>query len=934
MKKQITYIFFCLLIACTLTSGAAHAQQIFFDGFEGATSCAPQPQCWTVALPGGAQGSGQIVQTIFAAGKASYQIQKSNAVGYVDVALNESFTLQPGNTYTFHLSYHSSNAPLSALLLIRLGQSSDPNLGYDTSADFSEGYESQGLIRNSTATWFDRLMDTTVPTDAKPRTVTPHVVLYGNPSTVYIDNFEIVANNPGFSNAAGPPFATTATAAQVTTTLAARPDTTAALGTYNGHPVLSVNGAPVPPLLYKALLSQKTVSGGYDTQTVGDYAGFHTAGLDTVVMAAPLNYGPGQFLPTAASWTGMNGTVPVMDFTSLDANLLALLEKNPYANIILDLWVYPNQQWLQANAASESFSVNGSTWASDGSLQWRGDAANAIAALVNHVRTGPYHKAVMGWFLTAGVDGQETQFVDVFDASAANTLAFQAWLQQTYQNIGTLNQTWQTAYPSFSAISIPAYPGVEPLPTITGPSALSCFLAFRREQSWALRDSWAGIIKAAAGKSVVVLTYAAPLDQGFVQSKYIDGAGMQSPYQYRASGLPDGFKPISPDSLHGKILFSELDLRSWVAASGSELDRAWTPIPDNINEWREENRKLIGGALADGFGAWYYDMDQYFNDPTLMTEIGVAVQAWKQALQAKKVSFRPDVCVVIADDAFDYVTGAQSPIDGAILGLMQLQTSGVPFDVQYISDVLSNTQLQQYKVYVFWHLARLTAAQRTAIAKFAQTPRTLVWEYDTGFVSDYGIDPVAMDTTIGMNIATTDTYLRQTPILLSAPLTNGLLPFQSMSELELSKFRLDLSSADNQGAEGIMARSRSFSVNDSQATPLAQFDGYPGSVAIASKKLGAANSIYIASPYGLGGDLMHALAVQAGAYVAGAPGPAIHMNGEFMSLHAMTSGAYLIALPPGKHTVVDAITGATLSSGSTSYKLLAQPQTTYWLRFE
>jgi hypothetical protein len=674
---------------------------------------------------------------------------------------------------------------------------------------------------------------------------------------------------------------------------------------------------------------------GYDTGTVGDYAGFHAAGLDTVVMAAPLSFGSGLSLPAGASWTGMNGSLPVMDFTSLDANLLALLQKNPHANIILDLWIYPNQQWLQANAATETFPVNGAAWPSDGSLRWRADAAVAIAAMVNHVRTGPYHKSVMGWFLTAGADGQEFQFVDIYDSSPANTKAFQLWLQQTYQNIGALNQAWQTSYSNFAAISVPAYPGVEPLPSITGPSARTSFLAFRREQSWALRDSWAGVIKATAGKPVVALTYAAPFDQGFVQSKFIDGAGMQPPYQFRSSGLPDGFKPISSDSLHGKILFSELDLRSWVAASGSELDRAWEPVPADINEWREENRKLIGGALADGFGAWYYDMNQYFNDPSLKQEITLALQTWKQNLQTPKGPFRPDVCVVIADDAFDYVSGTQSPTDGAFLGLMQLQTSGAPFDVQYLSDVLSNPQLQQYKVYVFWHLARLTAKERTAIAKFTQAPHTLVWEYDTGLVSDLGVDPVAMNTLIGMNIATSDTYLRQTSLLLSgAPLTNGTLPFQGMFELELSKIRLDTSSADNEQAQGLMARARQFSVNDSQATPLATFDGFPGSVAIARKKVGAATSIYIASPYSLGGDLLHNIAAQAGAYIAGAPGPVIHMNGEFMSLHAMTSGAYVIALPPGKHSVTDAITGAVLASNTSSYTLLAQPLTTYWLRFE
>src|SRR5215469_13355591 len=109
---NVTRVFcFCLLMGCTLTARAQ--QQIFFDGFEGANSCAPHAQCpgWMVTPVGGAQGGAQIAQNASASGNASYRIQKTNAVGYIDVALKESFTLQPGSTYTVHMSYHSSNSP-------------------------------------------------------------------------------------------------------------------------------------------------------------------------------------------------------------------------------------------------------------------------------------------------------------------------------------------------------------------------------------------------------------------------------------------------------------------------------------------------------------------------------------------------------------------------------------------------------------------------------------------------------------------------------------------------------------------------------------------------------------------------------------------------------------------------------------------------------
>ena len=108
-------------------------------------------------------------------------------------------------------------------------------------------------------------------------------------------------------------------------------------------------------------------------------------------------------------------------------------------------------------------------------------------------------------------------------------------------------------------------------------------------------------------------------------------------------------------ALHHKIFFQELDLRSWVGDGYGEVYSGWIGAGRSPKEWDAINRKLVGISLANDWGYWYYDMNQYFNDPKIHGEMQKSFDATqkyfaKQQSPAHK-KWKPDVVLITTDEA-------------------------------------------------------------------------------------------------------------------------------------------------------------------------------------------------------------------------------------------------------------------------------------------
>jgi hypothetical protein len=315
-------------------------------------------------------------------------------------------------------------------------------------------------------------------------------------------------------------------------------------------------------------------------------------------------------------------------------------------------------------------------------------------------------------------------------------------------------------------------------------------------------------------------------------------------------------------------------------------------------------------------------MGQYFNDPDIHLEIGAVRNIRQRLLQTKRSSFRPDVCVVTTGTDRHYLAHDEAVIPYDEVNFnpqwLALASSGVPCERHYLKDILARKDLQDFKVYVFLQNAFLTEAERRFIRTTLQNRnRTFVWVYNSGYLSEAGPSIDAMSDLTGIRLATDEKPARRT-LVLQVP---GVNPFFGGAEMYFTVF--------NWGAPGVQP----FRVEDPEATALGHY-AETGQVAAARKAFKTWTSVYIGAAQGLGPDLLHHLAAEAGAYVAGPPGHQLNLSGEFASLHALRSGTYTLTLPPGRTRVLDADTGRVVHTTGCSYTFPVQTQQTHWLLFQ
>ena len=878
---------------------------------------------WTLELRDRAQGAVARVHDPVRSGEWSLRLSKSYALGTVVLRTAEPLTFQTTGRYRFRGFFRSIDAPLSALLLFRLVRDPpDPqDLRYD-SVDRSAGYPAHSLIVNAPpGAWVKRIVSIEAQAG---QTVWPTVVLWGNPATVWLDDFELTARRILPPVRRGADYPGPVPDAQVLGRLAQRQESGSRVTAIGGRSVLHVDGRPAAPILYK---------GNPYEPGANDYAGFAADGIDLATVSMRL--GPVKDKPGV--WRGEGA----YDFDLAEETLMEALRRNPEARLLVDWLVTPYPEWgvahpddcWQDTAGNRGYGFWGNLEGFTGDLDapgpgrrvlwwypsyhsraWRQSAARAITDISAHLRTTPLWKAVVGAFLTGGHDGQ---FMAGFrhDYSPAAHAAWQAWLGQRYGSVESLTRAWGAAQEGFHAIAVPREGDPEAPPESAPPyadAALRDYRLFLVDEAWSLRDALAGACREAAGKPIVTIAYSgvAPMwsMSRLLSCAHLDAMGAMTHYPYRAPGYATGM--LTPDSyhLHGKLFFQEIDLRSWVGSVyPDEVYQAWIGAGLDVGSWRSIHNKLAGQAAALGSGWWYYDMNRYFNDPAIHQQIAQTRAVFGRAAERRR-TFRPDVCIVLHDDQrqahgpyYSSVTAA------AVFQNMMLETSGVPFDTHLLRDVLEHDGLQEYRVYVFHHTARIERALRERIdAVLKRDGRTIVWLYDSGYLDEAGPSLEAMSRLVGMTVRASPGYGRFTALLddvdeSDEPLRAGLatLPrFIGMSEMLLTMLSV-------RGRNGFIARYQRFWIDDARAVPLAH-DTETGQAAAAVRRFDDWTSVYLAAPNSLGAELLHHIAQQAGAFVCADPGNAIWMSGDLAVLHGLRNGEARLKLPPGTRGVRDA----------------------------
>jgi len=898
---------------------------------------------WQVQMQNGATGDFSFDAKLSHSGHQSLKLSKTNGLGFVELRTVEPISIKADTLYTFRGLFHADNAPLSSLLLFRIS-TDGKSLSYN-SIDRTAGWQSQSLLINSPAgKWHPRAV---TYQSKEPQKIYLHVALWGNPSTVWLDDLELTEGTQkgeSYQYQFDDPY----TKGQVLEALQKRPNATAKVVEKGGRMEFELNGKVQPFVIYKGM--EPSARGG-------DQAAFGKDGVNLTVVPMQLGQSRFSYVPKDSKplWNA-DGSV---NFDVVDDIITRTLQRNPQANLILDIWAYPYLEWGEKNPdeiirnakgekgygiwgniegytndlTSKNTSRNKAWWyPSYQSAKWRHDSEAAFAAIANHLKTSIYGKAVVGFYISGGHDGRFAT-TNFYDYSQPSESTFRAWTLQKYGSIANVAKAWHQTLQTADYIKVPVFDQgkMESGTPYVNPGQLQDYREFKEKGTWDLRDGYAKAVKEAIGKPVVALCYNAPVNKDFLQTKYLDASGDMSYYPYRNPGYALSWLPGDGYKYHHKMMMQELDFRSWVGARYDEVYQMWIGAGLTPETWDNMHRKMVGVSLAHDYGWWYYDMGRYFNDPVIHNMIANTLKVTQRYEAMPKSTFKPDVCVIERDYPSPYLSSSYTAADSADnYQTGMLESSGVPFESHYLDDVLNNPELQNFKVYIFRQTAFITNVQRRQIKeKLLNKNRTIVWMNDAGYISEKGQSVDAMSDLIGMKIKTAEKFARLSSIIsdTDSPYTKDTLPFQGGGEMVMAVFNT------TGAASSFVARYQPFWIEDASATPLAKYHE-TDQTSMAVKKMPGWTSLYIAAPQALEPQLMNNIAKQAGAFVAGDAEQQLDMNGNFASLHGLKNGVYHLQLPPGKTRIVDAMTGKVLLDGGTEYTFPVQAGTTYWFFFE
>ncbi len=917
------------------------------------------PFGWTLHFRDGAKGSWQIDTSRVRNGKQALKLTKTNGMGYLELRSSQPLIVPAGGGIkTWRGFYHSENAPKSSLLLFRLEDEKGEVSAHDNVPRSGWAYCSQTYIRNSAPeAWRKRLL--MLRPDKKERRYHLIVRLYGNPCTVWLDDFTFPSTPWNFIYTSPVPSPPGYSLKETMDMLQKRPDSTSELGSSKGRTELRIDGKTVLPIFHFPWKTQ-----------YGNFKKFGDAGVHIHNVVLPINNTFGKYRGSKPDETGAGPVWKSIrsekyDFSSFFSQLREFARKSPNSYILLGFHVAwptdyvqqnPDTAWVNEKGQygyGHSLYMLGFTnkekkpknmifWPSPYNDKPFTDAAKVITAFLKELKKTPYSKMVIGGFICGGHDGQFE--VLLRDFSKAGTGNWRKWLKKEYKTDKALQQAWHIPEVTLNTASVPV--NYYESPKISGVSpefydpvreaADRDYKRFRQERIWWMKEYMIKTIKDGLGKKCIGVTWLMGgtlkkyLDP-FLKSKYLDIVITQPLYQHRMAGLIGGVgAPFGSFRMHKKLYLEEFDFRSWLRETyDNEIGAMKIGTPTSLQDFQALHRKAAGQLIVETQGWWYFDLSHNaFWHPDILKEVKRTIEVYHW-VDSQPQNFKPDVCMVLNDSTSYGIRNSiyrfRDPVTWQ-LGYQwyELFTAGVPFDTYLITDIVNNPQLQKYKVYVFANAFELTALQRSFIEnKLKRNGKTIIWHYAPGYIRNkYDINGVQELTGIKVKTALTPANYRVKAERSSDPLCKGMLPLQGPGDIFRAHFSIDTK-------RGFLDSQR-FTIDDPQAITLGRFVD-DNSVAIAVKRFPQWTSIYVASLAGISAELLNNAAIEAKAYTLSKPGFAqMAMNGSFISLHALKTGTITLKLPR-RCKVVDAFTSRELCRDSNQVKLTMNAGESRWL---
>ncbi len=620
------------------------------------------------------------------------------------------------------------------------------------------------------------------------------------------------------------------------------------------------------------------------------------------------------------------------DYGEFDRYFAAILDIDPQAYFLPHVGL-TGPAWWQAAHPGEMCQYEDGTRGptSFASEVWRRDIGEDLRRLIAYLRAAPYADRILGYIFFNGYTAEwqmwGTWQTSRDDYSPPAMRAYRGFLAQRYSDDSALQSAWGDPHVTLAAAAMPDWPKRRPAGTRvlrdprTERQAMDFYEFINQMDAEALLYMARVTREATRGESLVGTYYAYltahginQQDSGHLAARRVfdspDIDFLMSPpnYWYRKPGETSTFMSAT-DSLRyrGKLWLDESDHRTHLSDPGSGYGRASTLDETRGVFWREFAEVLTKRAAV----SWFDMGGGWFSDPQILADMGQAAAIMQDSL-ARRRPFTPEVAVLVDPDSFFWMrpTMANSALD--LHQVVTMPQSGAPWDYLLLSDI-ENSQLPDYKLYVFLNAFCVQPARREAIqARLKKNHATGLFVYAPGYFDGRSQSLDNMQALTGIHIACDDTeYQPQIQLEAGDPLAAGLDVGQPIGTS--------------------LTISPQFFADDSQARIAGRLIGSdrPGLVV---KSANGWTSIY-SSAMQLTPALMRNIARSAGVHIWLDSDDALYTDGQHVGVHAATAGTKSLRLP-GPYRVFNARSGQAVTTGGLTVAIPLQQAETALLRLE
>ena len=888
---------------------------------------------WELRKVEGAEGSVSHDAANARTGKGSLKMVKSNSAGFLELRYRDLVTIDPHEHCFWRGFYQAKVTPGSSMLIFGFEDENGKFLYQGTSMGRSARQSQSFAVNNVPGVWEQRIGF--VERKKVSRRLRPVIRLWGDPSTVHVDDLSLPGANWYSRRALSIPEICRISPQEAKKRLAERSNVTGKVGFYpSGAAGVEIDGKLVAPVIYFSAVFPE----------LGDYKLFHDNGIKLYNFTLHLNDSAGPHTRGSVTEISSGPVWPSAgsdkyNFAPLISRLKRLIRQEPEANIILglnitwpsDYFKYnPDTLWVDEKgnkAWGNSLHLRGFApkaqapgyvpWPSPYADKPFEDAAKVMTAFIRELKKHKLHKIVAGCFVAGGHDGQfEIRYRDY---SPAGVAAWRKYLKRIYKTDAALKKCWGDPKVTLNNAKVPSEhwgkykKGFSPL--FFDPLKERCeidYERFRQERIWSVKEIMLSAIKKELGKPVLGVAW--QMEKFFVkdptrflESDVFDVIVTQPVYQNRRAGMPFcNLAPMESFARKKKLWISELDIRSFLRSIyAEELKHLKVGIPANLTEFRQTVRKLTAEQIASGMGGWWY-LDMFCGahaHPEMMAEIRRGKEIFETIHALPGARRQAEVVAVISQDAIlnQRQWAASFPMMYQFFALRQ---SGIPIDIRFAKELFNAPDGDKYKVYFFANQFELTVREREFInKKLKKGNKTLIFNYASGFLNPERrrLDLRGIETL-------TQFKIKHIPSMLTPAVSPRQAP---------GNFYRAYHEQSDKTSIGKVPR---FVIDDPKAQIISRYidDSTP---AVGIKEFGTWRSVFLASPNALTAEQFCNIARKSNVHCVIAPDKAIVMlNNRFLALIALDNGKVGVDLPFAA-TVTDLFSGKVIARGKNSFEV-------------